>query len=122
MTEAETKNLGELFREKLRDQWYTKPVKKRNRVRREESGIVGVSKKYTHDYAQGYCFEYKYTMQNQKTKYLYRKNLIDLYELIVNQLHNELIINDKKKAQSFIYKYANNDEEYKTLLKIITEV
>lgn len=122
MTEAETKNLSELFREKLRDQWYTKPVKKRNRVRREESGIVGVSKKYTHDYAQGYCFEYKYRTQNQKTKYLYRKNLIDLYELIVNQLHNELIINDKNKARNFIEKYVNNTEEYKILFNKILEV
>ena len=122
MTETETRNLGELFREKLRDQWYTKPVKKRNIAHREESGILGISKKYTHDYAQGYCFEYVYISENQKRKYLYRKNLIDLYELIVNQLHNELIINDKKKARSFIKKYANNTEEYKTLFNKILEV
>lgn len=122
MTETETRNLGELFREKLRDQWYTKPVKKRNRARREESGIFGISKKYTHDYAQGYCFEYVYISENQKRKYLYRKNLIDLYELIVNQLHNELIINDKKKARNFIEKYVNNTEEYKILFNKILEV
>jgi hypothetical protein len=122
MTEIETRNLGELFRERMKGQWYTRPANAKGKARREESGISGIRKMYRKDYAQGYCFEYIYIKKGKRTKYLYRKNLIDLYELIVNQLHDEIIVSDKKKARKFIEKYTNSDEEYKILFNKIRGV
>ena len=118
MTEVQTRNLGEIFREKLKEQWCTKTNK--NTRKREPSGMTAISKIEKPGYKQGYAFEYIYLPDDSdKKKYLYRRNLIDLYNAITIKLGREIFVEDKDKAQKFIDKYAKNKNEYKTLFNNI---
>lgn len=120
MTEAQTRNLGEIFREKLREQWYTKTTNNHNKRKREASGMAGIFKTQNPDYRQGYAFEYIYLPDDGgKKKYLYRRSLIDLYNTITIKLGREIFVEDKNKARKFINKYTKNKDEYKTLFNNI---
>ncbi len=120
MTEVQTRNLGEIFREKLREQWYTKTTNNHNKRKREASGMAGIFKTQNPDYRQGYAFEYIYLPDDGgKKKYLYRRSLIDLYDTITIKLGREIFVEDKNKARNFINKYAKNKNEYKTLFNKI---
>lgn len=120
MTKVQTRNLGEMFREKLKKQWCTKTVKNYSRRKREASGMTGIFKTQNSDYRQGYAFEYIYSPDDGgKKKYLYRRSLIDLYNAITIKLGREIFIEDKNKAQKFINKYTKNKNEYKTLFNNI---
>ena len=120
MTEAQTRNLGEIFREKLREQWYTKTTNNHNKRKREASGMAGIFKTQNPDYRQGYAFEYIYLPDDGgKKKYLYRRSLIDLYNTITIKLGREIFVEDKNKARKFINKYTKNRDEYKTLFNNI---
>ena len=120
MTEVQTRNFDEIFREKLREQWHTKTTNNYNKRKRETSGMADIFKTQNPDYKQGYAFEYIYLSDDgSKKKYLYRRNLIDLYNTITIKLGREIFVEDKNKARKFISKYTKNKNEYKTLFNNI---
>lgn len=119
MTEVQTRNLGEIFREKLKEQWYTKTINN-NKRKREASGMKGIFKTQNPNYIQGYAFEYIYLSDDDgRRKYLYRRSLIDLYDVITIELGREIFVEDENKARKFINKYTKNKNESNTLFNNI---
>ena len=120
MTEVQTRNFNEIFKKKLREQWFTKITNNHRKRKREASGMVNIFKTQNPGYKQGYAFEYIYLSDDDgKKKYLYRRSFIDLYNTITIKLGREIFVEDKDKAQKFINKYAKNKNEYKTLFNNI---
>lgn len=120
MTE-ETINLGELFRQKLKGQKVVpspKAKKRKESTRYGESGIRMVAKRQHNGYPKGYCFRLQYKDENGRTKHLYRKTLMKLYE-DAREINQKFIVGDVKKARDFIDENTKNNEDCNYLLNEI---
>lgn len=120
---AQAESLKELFNRKLRDQWLTsKPSRKIHR-KRDDSGIIGIRKVYADRYYnQNFYFEYYYYPEDDThRKYIYRKNLIDLYYAIISDLGREIVVEDVEKVRNFIDENVNNSDDYRFLIDKLVE-
>lgn len=117
---CEVRNLGELFREAIKDQ-LIQPVKNRKNLSvYRKSGIFGLSKVKNCNYKQGYMFSFRFLDENTgKSKRTYSQDLKTLYIKIVKKGH-KFNVWDKKQARSFLQSNCNADDYdfFKKELKI----
>ena len=119
MTHEAKVNLGELFNQKIKQQSIkpTKPKKiqiENGKKKYGQSGIIGVSKVDSPNYSQGYFFVLKYRNEKNRYQFIQKKSLKELYEYAQSK-GLDFIVDDKKKARSFIDKNSETDDEYKFL-------
>ena len=119
MTNEVTVNLGVLFQQKIKEQPIravktrqikSKKVKRNNR----ESGILGVSKVHSNNYAQGYSFVLKYINDENQSRIIQKGTLKELY-VYAQSKGLDFVVNDKKKARMFIDKNTKTNDDYKFL-------
>lgn len=110
MTCEVKKNLGELFREAIKNQ-PIQPIKnRRNLSVYKKSGIFGVSKVKNTNYKQGFMYSFKFIdKETGKQKRRYSKDLKTLYIKITEQGH-QFNVWDRKQARSFFQTNCNVDD------------
>lgn len=132
---TETRNLGDLFREKLKGQSIdyshrdtmafkekidARKKKGNNQTTRKQiqkvqgdSGIKNIAKIRSFDYKQGFYFKFTFSKASKKQS-VQSKTLLQLYNKVID-LGYDFIIADKKKARLFI-KNNCNDKDCQILL------
>ena len=121
-----TENLGDLFKKAFEGQ----PVKpspravkngvRRNGVDKRGTGILGLSRVRSSGYKQGYFFKFTFKDENGKKRTMQSKDLLTLYNKILDTGNNFIVI-DIKKARSFLNKYCNT-HDFKILFAAIIGV
>lgn len=119
MTHEAKVNLGELFNQKIKQQPInsvkTRKIHQGNgKNKYGQSGIIGVAKVDSPNYSQGYFFVLKYRNDENRYQFIQKKSLKELYEYAQSK-GLDFIVDDKKKARSFIDKNSKSDDEYKFL-------
>ena len=106
----EVKNLGELFREAIKNQ-PVKPIKnRRNLSVHRKSGIYGLTKVRNSNYKQKFVFSFRFfDKESSKYKRTYSQDLKTLYTKIVKQGYC-FDVWDKKQARSFLQSNCNADD------------
>ena len=114
---TETVNLGDLFKQKIKQQ-PVQPSKhaikqrEKNEKKYRRSGIYRVAKVYNTAYKQGYFYSFTYIDEKGARRTLSSTKLIDLYKKCLNRGDN-FIVTNAQKARAFIDENTDNDEDFR---------
>lgn len=105
--ENEVRNLGELFKEALKNNKRAK-AKKRVPIKRSITGIHHVSKHRGEMYTQKFFFKFTYK-KDGKVRTTQRKTLVDLYHR-VKELGYDFEVIDRRQAIGFLNNNCNKED------------